>query len=846
MTKQLMVVPEDVRKHEVIKLGQIQINAYKKTIPEELASKSEITAQRCLGAYRDMVLIREFETMLDNIKKLGSYEGIAYKHLGPAHLSIGQEGAAVGECFHLTVKDHIFGSHRSHGEIIAKGLRAVDELSGDRLYEIMSGYFDGAILRMVEQNEKDFTPLTIAGKGNGQNIFTSDESQELGIDFLLYGLLAEIFGRQNGFNKGMGGSMHAFFVPFGVYPNNAIVGGSADIATGAALFKKVRRKDGIVVANIGDASIGCGPVWEALGFASMGQFSTLWEDEYRGGLPIIFNFMDNFYGMGGQPIGETMGFERLSRVGTGVNKDGMHAETIDGNNPLSVADAYKRKIELIRNGKGPVFLDVVCYRQTGHSPSDQSSYREREEIEMWRNVDPPVEFGIKLVEAGLVSENDLETIHAYAKHKVVKACKLATDDELSPRMVLTHHEGVSQIMFSNALEKDLPGLEDPKDVRIPLEENPRVKQIAKKSRKGIDKDGKPLKETRAVSFRDAIFEAIVYHFYNDSRVVAYGEENRDWGGAFAVYRGLTESLPYHRLFNSPISEGAIVGTGVGFALEGGRPIVELMYCDFMGRAGDEVFNQLCKWQAMSGGYCRMPMVLRVSVGSKYGAQHSQDWTALCAHMPGLKVVFPATPYDAKGLMASALRGNDPVVFFESQRIYDQTEIFWEQGVPEEYYTIPIGVPAVLKQGTDLTVMTFGATLYRAWEAVQRMEKEFGLSVELIDGRCLVPLDYEPIVESVKKTGKLLLGSDACDTGSFLHNVASKVTQMAFDHLDAPVATVSAPNWIVPPAELEDFYYPQADWFLDTYHTLISPLPGYKPGYAPTPDELIKVSKYGVL
>ena len=151
-----------------------------------------------------------------------------------------------------------------------------------------------------------------------------------------------------------------------------------------------------------------------------------------------------------------------------------------------------------------------------------------------------------------------------------------------------------------------------------------------------------------------------------------------------MYQGLTESLPYHRLFNTPISEGAIVGTAVGFALEGGRAIPELMYCDFLGRAGDEVFNQLAKWQAMSGGYCRMPVVLRVSVGNKYGAQHSQDWTALAAHIPGLKVAFPATPHDAKGLMATALRGNDPVVFFESQRLYNQTEIFWPDGVPAAY------------------------------------------------------------------------------------------------------------------------------------------------------------------
>ena len=158
-------------------------------------------------------------------------------------------------------------------------------------------------------------------------------------------------------------------------------------------------------------------------------------------------------------------------------------------------------------------------------------------------------------------------------------------------------------------------------------------------------------------FRDGLFEAIVDRFYKDPTLVAYGEENRDWGGAFAVYRGLTEALPYHRLFNSPISEGAIVGTAIGYGMCGGRVIPEIMYCDFLGRSGDEVFNQLPKWQAMSGNLIKMPVVLRVSVGSKYGAQHSQDWSSLVAHIPGIKVVFPATPYDAKGLDECSPSGN---------------------------------------------------------------------------------------------------------------------------------------------------------------------------------------------
>lgn len=845
MTKKLIVVPEKVRKSSTIVPKKIPVNTYKKTLKDEVTAKNGVSVERCLRIYRDMALVREFETMLDNIKKLGAYQGIEYNHAGPAHLSIGQEGAAVGECVHLSANDHLFGSHRSHGEIIAKGLRAVEDLTGDSLTGIMESYFNGVLLNVVEKNETDFTGLSLTPKGKRKPALSTVAEEELGIDFLLYGLLAEIFGRETGFSKGMGGSMHAFCLPFGVYPANAIVGGSADITTGAALYKKIGELGGICVANIGDASVGCGPVWEALGFASMAQFKTLWPKFMAGGLPLIFNFMDNFYGMGGQPVGETMGFEYMARVGAGVNPDNMHAEVVDGNNPLALADAYKRKLDIIKKGDGPVLLDVLCYRQAGHSPSDQSAYREREEIDMWRAVDPLVEFSGKMIDAGLMSQAQVDEVNAYAQRKVTKACRLAVSEDTSPRMALSPHIGVSQLMYNNEVLETLPGLRRKEDVNMPMEENPRVLSIAKKSRSGIAEDGSTLKATKAVTFGESLFETVIHHFYNDHRVVAYGEENRDWGGAFAVYQGLTEAIPYYRLFNSPISEAAIVGTAVGCAMEGGRPLIELMYCDFLGRAGDEVFNQMPKWQAMSGGLLKLPIVLRVSVGAKYGAQHSQDWTALCAHIPGLKVIFPATPYTAKGLLATAMSGNDPVVFFESQRLYNQVETLQPGGVPAEYYRLPLGEPAVMKEGSDLTILTFGATLYRALDAAKRFESEFGISVEVIDGQTLVPFNYETMVASLKKTGKIIVASDACERGSYMHTIAGQISQIAFDSLDAPVCVIGAPNWIVPPAEAEEAYFPQAFSFLDAYHQQIQPLAGYTPVVDRSPAEMVALNKLGI-
>jgi 2-oxoisovalerate dehydrogenase E1 component len=822
MPKVQIIDPKKIRKKGEIRFGKIPVNAYSKTIEDE---KSDYTLDDLKRIYHDMYVIREFETMLNTIKTTGKYEEIQYDHPGPAHLSIGQEASAVGMAYSLTVDDYIFGSHRSHGEILAKGLSAIHQLDNSALMAIMNNFFQGSILKIVG---KDF-------KGT---------EKELAIEFLLYGTLAEIFARETGFNKGLGGSMHAFFTPFGVYPNNAVVGGSGDIAVGAALYKKINKKPGIVVANIGDASASCGPVWEGICFSAMDQFKKLWNSEFKGGLPIIFNFMNNLYGMGGQTKGETMGFDILARLGAGVNPEMMHAERVDGYNPLALIDAMRRKKKIIEEKDGPVLLDTLTYRISGHSPSDASSYRSKEEIELWMKEDSIVNFGNKLVEAKVTAESDLGKIKKEVKQQIVKILKLVTDDSVSPRMDLVKDpELIGDMMFSN---QSVDKMEDRKpEVLMPADENPRVQQIANKERYGLDKDGKPFSKVKTFQLRDAIFEAVLDRFYKDPTLVAYGEENRDWGGAFAVYRGLTEALPYHRLFNSPIAEGAIAGTAVGYGMAGGRVIAEIMYCDFLGRAGDEVFNQLPKWQSMSGNMIRMPVVIRVSVGSKYGAQHSQDWSSIVTHIPGLKVVFPATPYDAKGLMNSALQGTDPVIFFESQRLYDIGELFRKEGVPEDYYEIPIGEPDIKREGEDITILTIGATLYNVIKAADTLKEKYNLSAEVIDARSLVPFNYELVIDSIKKTGKILLASDACSRGSYLKDVAQTITELAFDYLDAPPVVVGSRNWIVPAFELEQYFFPQPEWILDAIHEKILPLEGHAVTNNFTELEQIRRNREGV-
>ncbi len=822
MPKVQFIDPSLARKASEITFKPIPVNQYAKTIAQE---KDNFSNDDLVRIYHDMVVIREFETMLNLIKTTGEYSGVPYDHPGPAHLSAGQEAAAVGMAYLLDVEDFIFGSHRSHGEILAKGLSAIQKLSDADLMQIMETFFNGTVLNVVK---KDFKGTT----------------KELGRRFLIYGTLAEIFARETGFNKGLGGSMHAFFTPFGVYPNNAIVGGSGDISVGAALYKKVNRKPGMVVANIGDASMACGPVWEGLSFASMDQFNELWEGDMKGGLPVIFNVMNNQYGMGGQTCGETMGFGKVARIGAGVNPDQMHAERVDGYNPLAVIDAYRRKRKLIEEKKGPILLEVLTYRYSGHSPSDASSYRSKEEIEAWQAQDSIATFGHNIVAEKITTQQELDSIWAGIKEIMVEMLKLSINDEVSPRMDIKQRpEQIGEMIFSN---QSVDKMDDRvPEVNHPMEENPRVIQISKKERFAFDAEGKPFSKMKQYQLRDGIFDAIVDRFYKDPTLIAYGEENRDWGGAFAVYRGLTEALPYNRLFNSPISEASIIGTAIGYAMCGGRVIPEIMYCDFLGRCGDEVFNQLPKWQAMSGNMLKMPVVMRVSVGSKYGAQHSQDWTSLVAHIPGLKVVFPVTPYDAKGLMNSALQGTDPVIFFESQRVYDIGEQFHKVGVPEGYYEIPFGESDIKKEGKDITILTIGATLYRALDAAKILEEKYNMSAEVIDARSLVPFNYEQVIASVKKTGRIIISGDATSRGSFLNELARNITELAFDYLDAPPVVVGSRNWITPAYELEEAFFPQPDWFIDAIHEKIVPLKGHISNQNFSDSEQIRRAKLGV-
>ncbi len=298
---------------------------------------------------------------------------------------------------------------------------------------------------------------------------------------------------------------------------------------------------------------------------------------------------------------------------------------------------------------------------------------------------------------------------------------------------------------------------------------------------------------REIEYREAIREAVIEEMDKDKSVFLIGEDIGVYGGAFRAYKGLLEKYGPERVINTPISEIGVVGAGVGAALTGQRPIAEIMFIDFTTLAMDQIVNQAAKIRYMTGDSLNVPMVIRTQGGAGRGvaAQHSQSLEAWFYHVPGLKVVMPATSYDVKGLLKTAIRDDNPVVFLEHKMIY-----LLKGEVPEEEYTIPFGEADIKREGSDITIVAYSNMLFKSLEAARELEKN-GISCEVVDPRTLVPLDIDTIIDSVKKTGRLVVVTEACERGSVASDISAKVTEKAFDWLDAPVKIVAGLNTPIP-------------------------------------------------
>ncbi len=323
---------------------------------------------------------------------------------------------------------------------------------------------------------------------------------------------------------------------------------------------------------------------------------------------------------------------------------------------------------------------------------------------------------------------------------------------------------------------------------------------------------------RELTYTQALREALTEEMTRDPNIVLLGEDIGVYGGVFKVTEGLLAKFGPERVRETPISESAFVGASVGLAMTGKRPVAELMYMDFMWVTSDQIFNQAAKMRYMTGGQVKMPLVIRTQQGGGRGngAQHSQSLEAIFAHTPGLQVVLPSNPADAKGLLKTALRQDNPVIFIEHKLLYNT-----KGQVPDGDYTVPFGVADVKTEGTDVTLVSYSRTLLHSLEAAAEAARE-GISVEVIDLRTIAPLDLEAILKSVKKTGRLVVAHEAHRSAGFGAEIASLVQEHAFDYLDAPVARVGAAHVPIPASKpLEDVVLPGKQQILEAIRSVVA-------------------------
>ena len=519
--------------------------------------------------------------------------------------------------------------------------------------------------------------------------------------------------------------------------------------------------------------------------------------EYAGkkgfGLPIVYALINNHYGMTGRADREVTGLDFMARRAAGFADNNLNAEVVNGMDILACLDAMRRAAEKCRKGEGPVLIEFDTYRYYGHSLSDpRTEYRTKDEEAAWRALDPLVTFEKKLLEDDAITARKLAALkERVADRNARAAARAAAAADPDPRDVIKY-------MYTDTTAEVVPAAAAKTEL---LGEFPAIKRG----------------DNNELTYKDAIKEALIEEMQRDNRVVLYGEDIAEYGGAFKVTKGLIEAFGRQRVFNSPISEAAICGTAVGASMTGLRPVVELMYMDFALMASDQIANQAGKWHYMSGATVEVPLVIRASVGGGkgYGGQHSQTLESVFAHIPGLYVVYPATPYDAKGMLKSAIRDNNPVLFVESQIMYNYKDV-----VPKEEYLIPLGKADVKRAGDAVSIVTWGPMLYEALKAADQLAAD-GISAEVVDIRSLVPLDMETILASVRKTGRCVVTSHCVGIGSFTGEIASRIMAEAFDSLDAPVLRVGAKDGIAPQAySLEDAFLPHDRDIVAAVKTLI--------------------------
>jgi 2-oxoisovalerate dehydrogenase E1 component len=564
-----------------------------------------------------------------------------------------------------------------------------------------------------------------------------------GVD--LYGMFAEALGREDGVNKGKGGSPHISDPASGSMVTTAIVGAGAPIANGLAISAKERGEDRVTIVNFGDGATSIGAMHEAMNLAGA------WK------LPVIFLCQNNQWGEY-TPIPVYTASKSFAARADAL---GFRGVQLDGNDPVSFYNGMKDVIESVRAGNGPVFVEAKTFRLGPHAGVGDNYNVSKEELEAGKERAPVKKTRELLIDTGICSDDELTALEEAAQKEVDDAIARALESTVTP---------ASETMIDVFEDADC----------VPQRGHYPVRP---------EESGLP-SETKSMSMAEAVLDAQQIAMKANPEVFILGEDVGDpHGGVFGTNKGLQTEYGETRVRPTPIAEQAIIGAALGSSIAGMSPIAEIMFTDFFGVCLDQIANHAAKQRYMSGSATHAPMTIRVQAGGGmggFGAQHSQSMEAWLLHVPGIKVVYPSNALDAKGLLLSCINDPDPCVMIESMML-----LYTQKGeVPVGEYRIPLGVAKVVREGTDITLISYGWMLNQTLAAAEELAKE-GINAEVIDLRSLVPIDYHRVLESVKKTGRAMVVHAAVEFCGFGAEIASTINDELWGKLKAPATRLGA-------------------------------------------------------
>jgi 2-oxoisovalerate dehydrogenase E1 component len=555
-------------------------------------------------------------------------------------------------------------------------------------------------------------------------------------DIPLHRLFSQWQGKANGFTKGRDRSFHFGTQEFKIIGMISHLGPQLGVADGIAVADKLKKNDHVTAVFTGEGATSEGDFHEALNIAAV------WD------LPVLFIIENNGYGLS-TPTNEQYRCANLADKGVGY---GIESHIIDGNNILDVYTQLTQLVASMRKNPRPVLLEFKTFRMRGHEEASGTKYVPQELMDAWAAKDPVDNYKNYLFSLGiLTAELDTE-IRAAFKQEIDEHWAMATNE---PEITASYNEEMNDVYKPYAFESFEPG-----------------------------------SETQSIRFVDAITQGLKQSFDRHANLVMMGQDIAEYGGAFKISDGFVEAYGKERIKNTPICESAVVSAGMGLSINGCKAIVEMQFADFVSTGFNPIVNYLAKvhyrWQEHADVVVRMPC----GGGTQAGPFHSQTNEAWFTKTPGLKVVYPAFPYDAKGLLATAINDPNPVLFFEHKQLYRSVY----QDVPTNYYTLPFGKASLIKEGNQISIIAFGAAVH--W-AIEVLEKHPEISADLIDLRTLQPLDTESIFASVKKTNKAIIVQEDTEFGGIASDISALIMEECFEYLDGPVKRVASLDSPIP-------------------------------------------------